>query len=182
MTKKPFLITKRDSTKIGILFLLLPAIASLIAFILEINFVNSLKKIAGPLPAYVVFLNILIVLILCLMLVCLYGWILAKQEKYRADREGIYVYTGIFFKKAVFKSWGEISTIQMGKDPLDMLLGLAGRHTGTIRIPYGGTSEELLLKDVLNCGDVYQTLVDCQNEVYRDIHFPNVMREGDGDE
>ena len=31
-------------------------------------------------------------------------------------------------------------------------------------------------------GDVYQTLVDCQNEVYRDIHFPNAMREGDDDE
>lgn len=182
MTKKTFFTAKRDSVKIGIFFLLLPAVASLIMFLFEINFVNSLKRFVGPLPTYAVFMNLFVAIVLIFMLTCLYFWFLAKRESYRADKEGIYVYTGIFLRKAVFKPWGEISAIQMGKDPLDMLLELAGHHTGTIRIPYGGAGEELLLKDVLNCSDVYQTLVDCQNEVYRDIHFPNAMREGEDDE
>ena len=58
MTKKPFFTAKRDSVKIGIFFLLLPAVASLIMFLFEINFVNSLKRFAGPLPTHAVFMNL----------------------------------------------------------------------------------------------------------------------------
>lgn len=185
MNKKPFFTAKRDSRKIGIFFLLFPALVSLLIITLEINSIDSLKKFTGSAVNFTGLLWVLIAVVLIFMCICLYNWVLAHREEYRVDRDGVYVYTGLFLRRAVFKSWGEISAIQMTKDPLDMLLELTGRHTGTIRIPYGGAEEELLLKDINDCSSVYQTVVDCQNDVYRDIHFPNSLRaevENDDDE